>query len=102
MSAIKTLFRARSSTVVDTYTFCLNGRAYVGNTPTIEVRPGERLRWYLANLDLSSVWHNFHTRTLRWQLPAPPGGAGDVHALSPAESFVNDGVGTTCRGRVGL
>ncbi len=71
-------------------TFCLNGRAYVGNTPTIEVRPGERLRWYLANLDLSSVWHNFHTHSLRWQLPAPPGGAGDVHALSPAESFVID------------
>jgi plastocyanin len=25
-------------------TFCLNGRAYVGNTPTIEVQPGDRLR----------------------------------------------------------
>ena len=28
-------------------TFCLNGRAYIGNSPTIEVRPAQRLRWYL-------------------------------------------------------
>ena len=71
-------------------TFCLNGRAYVGNTPTIEVTPGERLRWYLANTDLSSAWHNFHPHSTRWRLPAPPAGAADVHALSPAESFVID------------
>lgn len=71
-------------------TFCLNGRAYVGNTPTIEVAPGERLRWYLANLDLTSVWHNFHPHSTRWRIPVPPSGASDVHALSPAESFVID------------
>ena len=41
-------------------TFCLNGRAFIGNTPTIEVSPGKRLRWYFCNLDFGSVWHNFH------------------------------------------
>src|SRR5262249_4282873 len=71
-------------------TFCLNGRSYVGNTPTIEAEPGQRLRWYLFNLDLGSMWHNFHPHASRWQLPDPPGGAADVHALSPAESFVAD------------
>ena len=71
-------------------TFCLNGRAYVGNTPTIEVRPGDRLRWYLCNLDLGTVWHNVHPHSARWQLPSPSGGATDVHALSPAQTYVMD------------
>jgi FtsP/CotA-like multicopper oxidase with cupredoxin domain len=68
-------------------TYCLNGRAYVGNTPTIEADSGRRLRWHVLNLDLSSVWHNYHPHSARWQLPAPPGGAADVHGLSPAEGF---------------
>ena len=63
---------------------------YVGNTPTVEVDAGESLRWYLFNLDLGSVWHNFHPHSSRWRLPNPPGGAADVHSLSPAESFVVD------------
>jgi FtsP/CotA-like multicopper oxidase with cupredoxin domain len=69
-------------------TYCLNGRAYVGNTPTIIADAGERLRWYLFNLDLGGVWHNFHPHSARWQLPTPPGGASDVHGLSPVETFV--------------
>jgi FtsP/CotA-like multicopper oxidase with cupredoxin domain len=70
--------------------YCLNGRTYVGNTPTIEANTGERLRWYVFNLDLSGVWHNFHPHSVRWQLSMPPGGAGDVHSLSPIETFVTD------------
>jgi plastocyanin len=71
-------------------TFCLNGRAYVGNTPTIVADAGERLRWYVFNLDIGGVWHNFHPHSTRWQLPSPQGGASDVHSLSPVESFVTD------------
>jgi FtsP/CotA-like multicopper oxidase with cupredoxin domain len=71
-------------------TYCLNGRAYVGNTPIVEVEPGERLRWYLFNLDVGEAWHNFHPHAMRWRLPRPPSGAGDVHPLSPVESFVID------------
>src|SRR5262249_18461 len=33
-------------------TYCLNGRSYVGNTPTIVAPSGDRLRWYVFNLDL--------------------------------------------------
>jgi FtsP/CotA-like multicopper oxidase with cupredoxin domain len=72
--------------------FCLNGRSYVGNTPTIVADAGERLRWYLLNLDLNAVWHNVHTHAARWQIPAPPGGAVDVHPLSPTEGFTIDTV----------
>jgi len=71
-------------------TFCFNGRAFVGNTPTIVGASGDTIRWYLFNLDVGSVWHNFHPHAARWQLPTPPGGAADVHALSPVESFVVD------------
>jgi FtsP/CotA-like multicopper oxidase with cupredoxin domain len=70
--------------------FCLNGRAYVGNTPTIVAEPGECLRWYVFNLDVGSAWHNFHPHATRWELPKPPGGASDVHGLSPVETFVVD------------
>jgi FtsP/CotA-like multicopper oxidase with cupredoxin domain len=73
-------------------TYCLNGRAYVGNTPTLVGNTGERLRWYVFNMDLGSVWHNFHPHSTRWRLPAPPGGASDVHSLSPVETFVADTV----------
>jgi len=70
--------------------FCLNGRAFVGNTPTVVGDTGERLRWYIFNLDISGVWHNFHPHSVRWTLPAPAGGASDVHGLSPLEAFVTD------------
>src|SRR5207248_10848487 len=70
--------------------FCLNGRSSVGNTPTIVAEAGQRLRWYLLNLDLNGVWHNIHTHAARWQLPTPPGGAIDVHPLSPTEGLTID------------
>jgi FtsP/CotA-like multicopper oxidase with cupredoxin domain len=70
--------------------YCLNGRTYVGNTPTIVGETGETIRWYVFNLDLATMWHNFHPHSARWQLPSPPGGAGDVHGLSPVETFVAD------------
>ncbi|HJT51626.1 MAG TPA: galactose oxidase-like domain-containing protein [Nitrosospira sp.] len=71
-------------------TFCLNGRAFVGNTPSIVGETGERLRWYIFNLDVSGIWHNFHPHSVRWALPTPPGGAADVHGISSLETFVTD------------
>lgn len=71
-------------------TFCFNGRAFLGNTPLITGNSGETIRWYLFNLDVGSIWHNFHPHSARWQLPAPPGGTSDVHALSPVETVVLD------------
>jgi plastocyanin len=71
-------------------TYCINGRVFVGNTPTVVVDAGERLRWYVFNLDLGGTWHNVHPHSTRWRLPVPPGGASDVHSLSPVETFVAD------------
>jgi plastocyanin len=66
-------------------THCINGRGFVGNTPTIVGRSGQRIRWYVFNLDTSPTWHNFHPHAMRWKF----GGQNlDGRSLGPAESFV--------------
>ncbi len=65
--------------------FCLNGRTFVGNTPTIVADAGQRIRWYVFNLDLGMMWHNFHPHAQRWHFA---GEAYDTRSLGPAESFV--------------
>jgi hypothetical protein len=66
-------------------THCINGRGFVGNTPTIGGRSGQRIRWYVFNLDTSPNWHNFHPHAMRWKF----GGQNiDIRSIGPAESFV--------------
>jgi plastocyanin len=67
--------------------FALNGRVFVGNTPTIVAETGQRIRWYVFNLDLSERWHNFHPHGQRFRVA---GDAYDTRSLGPAESFVVD------------
>jgi plastocyanin len=64
---------------------CFNGRAFIGNSPTIVAESGQRIRWYVFNLDLSMGWHNFHLHGGRWPFA---GDAVDVRSIGPAESFV--------------
>lgn len=66
-------------------THCLNGRGFVGNTPTIVAPSGQRIRWYVFNLDTSTAWHNFHPHAMRWSFA---GHSIDVRSMSPAESFI--------------
>lgn len=68
---------------------CLNGRSFVGNTPTIVAHSGQKIRWYVFNLDLGMVWHNFHPHAQRWNFADA---TVDVRSLSPAESFVAETV----------
>ena len=65
--------------------FCFNGRSFVGNTPTIVAAAGQKIRWYVFNLDLGKLWHNFHPHGQRWQFANE---TIDVRSLGPAESFV--------------
>ncbi len=65
--------------------FCYNGRSFVGNTPTIVAHTGQRIRWYVFNLDLGMSWHNFHTHGQRWQFANQ---TIDVRSIGPAESFI--------------
>ena len=66
-------------------THCINGRGFVGNTPTIVGRSGQRIRWFVFNLDTSMNWHNFHPHAMRWKFG---GEAIDSRSMGPAESFV--------------
>lgn len=68
---------------------CFNGRSFIGNSPTIVARTGQRIRWYVFNLDLSMGWHNFHTHALRWKFAQEN---IDVRSIGPAESFIVDTV----------
>ena len=65
--------------------YCFNGRSFIGNSPTILAHSGQRLRWYLFNLDLSMNWHNYHSHGQRWRFADE---TIDVRGLSPAESFI--------------
>jgi FtsP/CotA-like multicopper oxidase with cupredoxin domain len=64
---------------------CFNGRSFIGNTPTIVAHTGQRIRWYVFNLDLGMNWHNFHPHAQRWVFA---GETIDIRSIGPAESFV--------------
>jgi hypothetical protein len=65
--------------------YCFNGRSFVGNTPTIVAHAGQRIRWYVFDLDLGMTWHNFHPHGQRWRLANE---TIDVRSIGPAESFI--------------
>lgn len=67
--------------------FCFNGRTFIGNTPTIVARAGQRIRWYVFNLDLGMGWHDFHPHAQRWKFAHEN---LDVRSIGPAESFIVD------------
>jgi FtsP/CotA-like multicopper oxidase with cupredoxin domain len=68
---------------------CINGRSFIGNTPTIRAKAGRRIRWYVFNLDLGTLWHNFHVHGQRFRVGNE---TVDTRSLSPADSFIADTV----------
>ncbi|MEH2574713.1 galactose oxidase-like domain-containing protein [Bradyrhizobium sp. AZCC 1708] len=68
---------------------CINGRSFIGNTPTIRAKVGRRIRWYVFNLDLGMMWHNFHVHGQRFRVGDE---TMDTRSLGPAESFIADTV----------
>jgi hypothetical protein len=68
---------------------CINGRSYIGNTPTIRAKAGRRIRFYVFNLDLGMMWHNFHVHGQRFRVGDE---IMDTRSLGPAESFIADTV----------
>ena len=53
--------------------------------PTILAHAGQKIRWYVFNLDLSMTWHNFHTHAQRWQFANQ---MVDIRSIGPVESFI--------------
>lgn len=81
---------------------CINGRQYLGNTPTIVSGTTTRMRFGVVGM--GSEFHTFHIHGHRWTIPGPDGnnpaaiqGSAQVKAVSqfedtrtfgPANSFV--------------
>jgi plastocyanin/FtsP/CotA-like multicopper oxidase with cupredoxin domain len=69
---------------------CINGRKYLGNTPTLLAGPGTRLRFGV--LGTGDAFHTFHIHGHRWVVPGPAGTtraaieqSAQVQATSPFE-----------------
>ena len=80
---------ASDSSSASLESMAVNGRSFVGNTPTIAAATGAHIRWYVFNLDLGTLWHNFHLHGQRWKTAD---GIVDTKSMGPAESFVVDSI----------
>jgi len=71
----------------------INGRAFIGNTPTFHARPGELVQWDV--LTLGDDFHVFHIHGHRWQRHGVP---VDSELLGPSSTlqvqFREDAPGT--------
>jgi FtsP/CotA-like multicopper oxidase with cupredoxin domain len=81
---------------------CINGRKYLGNTPTIVAGPQTRMRFGVVGM--GSDFHTFHIHGHRWVIPGPHGSDPgtiqssvldtpvsqfeDTRTFGPANSFV--------------
>ena len=72
---------------------CINGRAYAGNTPTLNARVGDSVTFHVFALD--NNFHTFHIHGHRWTDPS--GTIVDNQTLGPGDvldaSFVEDNPG---------
>jgi FtsP/CotA-like multicopper oxidase with cupredoxin domain len=62
---------------------CINGRAYAGNTPTLEANVGDTVAFNVYAID--NFFHTFHIHGHRWTDPA--GVVVDNQTLGPGDSF---------------
>jgi FtsP/CotA-like multicopper oxidase with cupredoxin domain len=63
--------------------YCINGRAYAGNTPTLEAKVGERVAFNVYGVD--NFFHTFHLHGHRWR--EADGTIIDNRSFGPADSF---------------
>jgi manganese oxidase len=61
----------------------VNGRAFIGNTPTFRARVGQLVQWDV--LAIGDEFHTFHLHGHRW--PGPGGAPIDTRTVGPAESW---------------
>jgi FtsP/CotA-like multicopper oxidase with cupredoxin domain len=62
---------------------CINGRAYAGNTPTLEAKVGQRVAFHVYGMD--NFFHTFHLHGHRWT--EADGRIADTKTFGPADSF---------------
>ena len=74
---------APAATGLDQNFSCINGRAYAGNTPTLEANVGDSVAFNVFALD--NDFHTFHVHGHRWT--DPDGTVIDNRTLGPGDSF---------------
>jgi FtsP/CotA-like multicopper oxidase with cupredoxin domain len=67
--------------------FCINGRQFLGNTPTVVAGPATMMRFGVVAM--GSLFHTFHLHGHRWILPGPHGTTPDVEQFSPMDTPVS-------------
>ena len=72
---------------------CINGRSFIGNTPTFHAKVGDRVRWRVGTLGREN--HVFHIHGHRW---LAQGAYTDTHLLGPGTTvtveYTEDSPGT--------
>jgi FtsP/CotA-like multicopper oxidase with cupredoxin domain len=63
--------------------YCINGKAYAGNTPNLEAKVGQRVAFHVYGVD--NFFHTFHVHGHRWT--EPDGTIVDNKTFGPADSF---------------
>jgi plastocyanin/FtsP/CotA-like multicopper oxidase with cupredoxin domain len=66
---------------------CINGRSYLGNTPTIVAGPNTKMRFGVVGMGI--MFHTFHLHGHRWILPGPHGVIPSVQQNSPMDTPVS-------------
>lgn len=61
----------------------INGRAFLGNTPTFQAKVGDTVEWNV--IALGELFHTFHTHGHRWM--SPSGVPIDNQEIGPGGSF---------------
>ncbi len=66
---------------------CINGRKYLGNTPTVVAGPNTQMRFGVVGM--GSEFHTFHIHGHRWILPGPHGSDPGTIQSSPQDTSVS-------------
>lgn len=67
--------------------FCINGRVFLGNTPTVLAGVDTAMRFGVVGM--GSMFHTFHLHGHRWILPGPHGTDPTSQQFSPMDSPVS-------------
>lgn len=68
---------------------CINGRRYLGNTPTIVAGTATKMRFGLVGMGNVDSFHTFHLHGHRWTIPGPEGTTPTQIQGSPQVSAVS-------------
>jgi plastocyanin/FtsP/CotA-like multicopper oxidase with cupredoxin domain len=75
---------------------CINGRKYLGNTPTLVAGPKTRMRFGI--LGMGEMFHTFHIHGHRWVITGPSGKTSSTIEQSPQTEAASQFQDTTLLG----